>query len=81
MVTYGCYIWLFFLQPQGVGRTPHMKGVRMLIGNFELNPLKRYLEIPRIDFRETLHNRGHLSKEYVAKSISKGNAEKGWNLL
>ena len=35
---YFFYIWLFFLRPQGVGRTPHMKGVRMLIGNFELNP-------------------------------------------
>ena len=28
------------LSPRGVGGTSHMKGVGMLVGNFELNPYK-----------------------------------------
>ena len=41
LATYG-YIWLLYmvvlLVTPGGGGTLHMKGVRMLVGNFELNP-------------------------------------------
>ena len=42
LAIYG-YIWLLYMvvllvTPGDGGGTPHMKGVRMLVGNFELNP-------------------------------------------
>ena len=39
--------------------------------------IPRYLEIHPIDFWETSHRRRHLSKDYMAQSISKENAEQG----
>ena len=36
-----CYFWSDPLLSSGGRGTPHMKGVGMLVGNFELNPYKR----------------------------------------
>ena len=38
-----------------------------------------YIEIPLIDFCETLHNRRQAPKVMVVYSISKEKADRGWN--